>query len=272
MRSSPSGADRAASADFLVARDVGYGYEATGRAVLPPVLARFDLVITRGEFFCLLGPSGCGKTTVLNLMAGFLTPGGGTLTLDGRPITGPGVDRAVVFQGDDSLFPWLRSIDNVAFGPRMAGMPKTRRYEIAREFLRLVNLEGQGDKYPGELSGGMKQRVQIARVLANEPKMLLMDEPFGAVDAQTRTRLQEELVDIWGKTKKTILFITHDIAEAVLLADRIGVMTAGPGAHVGAIIPIELPRPRRRGSAEFGQLWETINALIESDGPSEGIG
>jgi NitT/TauT family transport system ATP-binding protein len=145
----------------------------------------------------------------------------------------------------------------------MAGLSRERRHQLAREFLRLVNLDGQEDKYPGELSGGMKQRVQIARVLANDPKILLMDEPFGAVDAQTRTRLQDELVDIWDKTRKTVLFITHDISEAVLLADRIGVMTKGPGAHIGEIITVGLPRPRRRGSAYFGDLWEKINALIE---------
>jgi NitT/TauT family transport system ATP-binding protein len=253
------------AAEFLVARDVSYGYAAKGRPAAPPVLAQFNLVITQGEFFCLLGPSGCGKTTILNLLAGFLAPLEGTLTLDGRPITGPGVDRAVVFQSDDSLFTWLRAIDNVAFGPRMTGVSRERRHAIARDYLRLVNLEGQGEKYPGELSGGMKQRVQIARVLANDPKILLMDEPFAALDAQTRTRLQDELVDIWGKTRKTVLFITHDIAEAIILADRIGVMTRGPGAHVGEIIKVGLPRPRRRGSAGFGELWEEINARIEGD-------
>jgi NitT/TauT family transport system ATP-binding protein len=255
---------------FLVARDVGFGYPAKGRTVSPAVLSHFDLAITQGEFFCLLGPSGCGKTTILNLMAGFQTPSSGTLTLDGRPITAPAVDRAVVFQSDDSLFSWLRSIDNVAFGPRMSGLSRERRHAIAREFLHLVHLDGQEHKYPGELSGGMKQRIQIARVLANDPKILLMDEPFGALDAQTRTRLQDELVEIWGKTRKTILFITHDIGEAVILADRIGVMTSGPGARVGQIIPVDLPRPRRRGSAGFGELWERINALIESEGPKEG--
>lgn len=255
----------AASPDFLVARNVAYGYEATGRTRAAPVLAELDLAIRRGEFFCLLGPSGCGKTTVLNLMAGFLRPRSGTLTLEGQTITGPGVDRAVVFQGDDSLFTWLRAIDNVAFGPRMAGMARERRHALAREYLRLVNLEGQEDKYPSELSGGMKQRVQIARVLANDPKIMLMDEPFGAVDAQTRTRLQDELVEIWGKTRKTILFITHDIAEAILLADRIGIMTNGPGARIGEIIAVEAPRPRRRGSAGFGELWEQIHARIEGN-------
>src|SRR5213593_2597129 len=137
--------------DFLVARDVGFGYPAKGRAATPaPVLASFELAMIQGEFFCLLGPSGCGKTTVLNLLAGFLRPTRGTLTLDGRPIAGPGVDRAVVFQSDDSLFGWLRSIDNVAFGPRMAGVPRDRRDAVAREYLKLVHLDGQEDKYPGE--------------------------------------------------------------------------------------------------------------------------
>ena len=182
-------------------------------------------------------------------MAGFLEPADGMLTLAGRPIRGPGVDRTVVFQGDDALFNWLRTIDNVAFGLRMQGMPKERRHAVAREYLHLVHLDGQENKYPGELSGGMKQRVQIARVLASDPKILLMDEPFGALDAQTRGRMQSELVEIWHKTSKTIVFITHDITEAVLLADRIGVMTKGPESRLGAIIPVDLPRPRRRSTS-----------------------
>jgi NitT/TauT family transport system permease protein len=171
------------------------------------VLQRFSVSLTEGEFFCLLGPSGCGKTTVLNLMAGFLEPFSGMLTLAGRPIRGPGLDRTVVFQGDDALFNWLRTIDNVAFGLRMQGMSKGRRHAVARDYLHLVHLGGQENKYPGELSGGMKQRVQIARVLASDPKVLLMDEPFGALDAQTRGRMQSELVEIWHKTGKTIVFI-----------------------------------------------------------------
>jgi NitT/TauT family transport system ATP-binding protein len=222
-----------------------------------------------GEFFCLLGPSGCGKTTVLSLMAGFLEPSSGMLTLAGRPIVRPGVDRTVVFQGDDALFNWLRTIDNVAFGLRMRGMPKERRYAVAREYLHLVHLDGQEDKYPGELSGGMKQRVQIARVLASDPKILLMDEPFGALDAQTRGRMQSELVEIWHKTGKTIVFITHDITEAVLLADRIGVMTKGPESRLGTIIQVDLPRPRRRSTQGFGEMWEHINALIENEEAAE---
>jgi NitT/TauT family transport system ATP-binding protein len=251
--------------EFLVARDVSFQYPARRGADAPSILSHFNLGLVESEFFCLLGPSGCGKTTVLNLMAGFLAPTTGTLTVAGRPIEGPGVDRTVVFQGDDALFNWLRTIDNVAFGLRMRGVAEARRHEIAREYLHLVNLDGQEDKYPAELSGGMKQRVQIARVLVTEPKILLMDEPFGALDAQTRSRLQDELVEIWRKTSKTIVFITHDIAEAVLLADRIGVMTKGPGSRLGAIIPVDLPRPRRRGSPGFGEMWEQINTLIESE-------
>jgi len=253
------------AAEFLVAQDVSYRYAARRGVDAAPVLANFALSLTEGEFFCLLGPSGCGKTTVLNLMAGFLAPTTGMLTLGGRPIAGPGVDRTVVFQGDDALFNWLRTIDNVAFGLRMRGVPQQRRHAIAREYLSLVHLAGQENKYPGELSGGMKQRVQIARVLATDPKMLLMDEPFGALDAQTRGRLQDELVEIWRKTSKTIVFVTHDITEAVLLADRIGVMTKGPGSKLGAIIPVDLPRPRRRSSPGFGETWERINSLIENE-------
>jgi NitT/TauT family transport system ATP-binding protein len=251
--------------DFLVARDVSYRYAARRGAQPPAVLSNFAVALTEGEFFCLLGPSGCGKTTVLNPMAGFLRPTSGTLTLAGRQIVGPGVDRTVVFQSDDALFTWLRAIDNVAFGLRMRGMPAERRQAIAREYLHLVHLDGQENKYPGELSGGMKQRVQIARVLATDPKILLMDEPFAALDAQTRARLQDELVEIWRKTNKTIVFITHDIAEAILLADRIGVMTKGPGSRLGVVIPVDLPRPRRRSSPGVGEMWEHINTIIESE-------
>jgi NitT/TauT family transport system ATP-binding protein len=261
----PSAEEAAVSAEFLVARDVSYHYPSRRGITAAPVLSHLNLALLEGEFFCLLGPSGCGKTTVLNLMAGFLRPTAGVLTLAGQPIERPGADRTVVFQGEDALFTWLRTIDNVAFGLRMRGVPQQKRHAIAREYLHLVHLDGQESKYPGELSGGMKQRVQIARVLATDPHILLMDEPFGALDAQTRGRLQDELVEIWRKTAKTIVFITHDIAEAVLLADRIGVMTGGPGAQVGAIVPVDLPRPRRRSSPGFGEMREHINAMIENE-------
>jgi NitT/TauT family transport system ATP-binding protein len=259
------------AAEFLVARDVSYRYAARRGVPSAPVLSHFSVNLDEGEFFCLLGPSGCGKTTVLNLMAGFLEPTSGALTLAGRPIGGPGADRTVVFQSDDALFTWLRAIDNVAFGLRMRGMPEPERHAVAREYLHLVNLDGQESKYPGEMSGGMKQRVQIARVLATDPKILLMDEPFAALDAQTRARLQDELVEIWRKTGKTIVFITHDIMEAVLLADRIGVMTRGPGSRLGAVIPVDLPRPRRRGSPGLGEMWEHINVLIDSEEAQEAV-
>lgn len=263
--------ERSSAAEFLVARDVTLSYTTSARRSSPPALSGFNLSIRREEFFCLLGPSGCGKTSVLSLMAGFLKCSEGTMALEGKAIEGPDVERGVVFQSDDALFPWLRAIDNVAFGLRVRGMSVAERYAVARKYLHLVHLDGQEGKYPSEMSGGMKQRVQIARVLAIDPKILLMDEPFGAVDAQTRARLQDELVEIWAKTRKTVLFVTHDIAEAVLLADRIGVMSNGPGAHLATIVPVDLPRPRRRSSQGFGEYWERINALIEgADSSAEG--
>ena len=176
----------------------------------------FSVDIEAGEFFCLLGPSGCGKTTVLKMLAGFEAPTAGQILMDGRPVTGASRDRGVVFQGDDSLYGWLTAVENVEFGLRMRGMsPKAERRERALRYLELVGLTGQAQKYPAELSGGMKQRIQIARALANEPKMLLMDEPFAALDAQTRALMQEELASIWQTTRTTVLFITHDIDEAV---------------------------------------------------------
>jgi NitT/TauT family transport system ATP-binding protein len=247
--------------ELIEARDIEFSYRQLRRESVP-ILRDFSLAIHEGECFCLLGPSGCGKTTALRLVAGFQFPDSGTLTLEGREISGPGVERAVVFQGDDSLFSWLDAIDNVAFGLRMRGVAEGERAETARKFLRLVGLNGQDRKYPSELSGGMKQRIQIARVLANDPKVLLMDEPFAALDAQTRAELQDEVVRIWMATRKTILFITHDIGEAILLGDRIGVMRRGPGSNIREIIRVDLPRPRSRATLEFGQLYEQINQLI----------
>lgn len=248
-------------AELIEAHRIDFSYQQLHRESVP-ILRDFSLTIHEGECFCLLGPSGCGKTTALRLIAGFQFPDSGTLTLEGREIRGPGVERAVVFQGDDSLFTWLNAIDNVAFGLRMRGRGRRERHETAREYLGLVGLRGQDRKYPGELSGGMKQRIQIARVLANDPKILLMDEPFGALDAQTRAELQDEVVRIWMETRKTILFITHDIGEAILLGDRIGVMRHGPSSNIRETISVNLPRPRSRATLEFGQLYEQINRLI----------
>jgi NitT/TauT family transport system ATP-binding protein len=224
-----------------------------------------SLDLAEGEFTCLLGTSGCGKTTVLNMLAGFEAPSSGRILLDGQPVRGPGAERGVVFQGHDSLYDWLSALDNIAFGLRLRGTPKRERRERAEHFLRMVGLSGQGAKHPAELSGGMKQRIQIARALAADPRILLMDEPFGALDAMTRATLQGELTRIWTETRKTILFITHDIEEAVALATRIAVMTRGPGGTLKAVIPVDLPYPRDRTSDGFMQVFRAVHAQIHAE-------
>ena len=198
------------------------------------------LTVDAGDFVSVVGPSGCGKTTMLNTIAGFLAPTAGRIRVDGRAVSGPGPDRGVVFQSF-ALFPWRTVLDNVAFGPKMRGVPKAKRHEIAREYLALAGLSHAADRYPNELSGGMQQRVGVVRALANEPDVLLMDEPFAAVDAQTRMTLQEELTRIWGERRPTVLFITHDVNEAVFLANRVVVLSRG---SVLDDIAIDLPRPR----------------------------
>jgi NitT/TauT family transport system ATP-binding protein len=229
------------------------------------ILAGLNLSLRRSEFFMLLGPSGCGKTTVLNLLAGFDTPSTGSIQLAGKPIDGPGVERAVIFQGDDSLLGWLSAVDNVEFGLRVAGVPRQERRRRAEQVLELVGLGGQGHKLPHELSGGMKQRVQIARALVIQSDVLLMDEPFAALDAQTRSTLQDELSRLWVGTPRTVLFITHDISEAIILGDRIGVMRAGPDSRIKEIIVNELPRPRRRGDPRFGALYDRIEVAVAEE-------
>jgi NitT/TauT family transport system ATP-binding protein len=223
------------------------------------------MAIERGEFVCLLGPSGCGKTTVLNLLAGFERPTAGVVTVDGHAVQAPGVERTVVFQGDDSLYTWLTAVENVAFGLRLAGATHDNRRATAERYLDLVGLRGQGHKYPSQLSGGMKQRIQIARALVCDSPILLMDEPFAAVDAQTRTILQDELIGIWQQTRRTFLFITHDIGESILLADRIAVMTAGPEARMKTVVSVDLPRPRRRSDPAFGALYEHISDMVSEE-------
>ena len=224
-----------------------------------------DLELSDGEFFCLLGPSGCGKTSVLNLIAGFERPSAGRALVDGMEIAGPGKDRGVVFQGDDSLFGWLTAKENVEFGLRLSGVPKAERQDRAQQFLNLVGLTGQGHKFPGELSGGMKQRIQIARVLANQPKILLMDEPFGALDAQTRTLMQEELRRIWGMNKVLVVFVTHDIDEAVTLSTRIGVMGAGPKSGLKAVIPVQIEGARERHDHEYLRIYDEVHEIIRAE-------
>jgi NitT/TauT family transport system ATP-binding protein len=229
-------------------------------------LKDFDLEIKAGEFFCLLGTSGCGKTTALNLAAGFEPPTEGAIDIGGRAIRGPGADRGVVFQGDDSLYPWLTARGNVEFGSRIRSLRRRERQERAREYLRLVGLLGQDDKYPTELSGGMKQRIQIARVLANEPEMLLMDEPFAALDAQTRAVMQRELIRIWRAAGTTVLFITHDIDEAIVLATRIGVMHAGPASRIRNVVDVNLDEDaRKRTDPKFMNIYRDVYDMIDEE-------
>jgi NitT/TauT family transport system ATP-binding protein len=201
-----------------------------------------DLEIAPGEFVCVLGPSGCGKSTLLNATAGFVVPESGRVLVDGVPVTGPGPDRGMVFQ-QYALFPWKSVLDNVAFGPRMTGRSRAEARAIAQRHLEAVGLAPFARRWPGTLSGGMQQRVGLARALANAPGVLLMDEPFGALDAQTRTVMQELLLRLWSEVRNTCVFVTHDIDEAIFLADRVLVMSAAPG-RILLDERIDLPRPR----------------------------
>ncbi len=201
-----------------------------------------SIKIQPGEFVCILGPSGCGKSTLLNTVAGYVKPNTGQVRVDGEKVSRPGPDRGMVFQ-QYSLFPWKTVKDNVAFGPRLAGESLASAESIANTFLDMVGLSRFANRYPTELSGGMQQRVGIARALANYPRVLLMDEPFGALDAQTRQMMQESLLNIWSEFGTTVLFITHDIDEAIFLADRVLIMSAGPGRII-AEFAVDLPRPR----------------------------
>ncbi len=229
------------------------------RAVV--ALDHVDFEVAEGEFVALLGPSGCGKSTLLNLVAGFEGLSEGTLTFDNAPVTRPGPDRGVVFQ-EASLLPWLNVWENVVFGPKVQKLARSEYEPRAREILKIVGLEAFHEALPVQLSGGMRQRVGIARALVMQPRALLMDEPFGALDAQTRLSMQALLLEVWQKLKTTVLFVTHDIDEAILLADRICVMTARPG-RITRTIPITLPRPRSIDdltSAEFNRFKAMIMA------------
>ncbi|MGO4714278.1 ABC transporter ATP-binding protein [Bradyrhizobium sp. 2TAF24] len=219
-----------------------------------------SLQIARGEFVCLIDPSGCGKTTLLQLIAGFLPPTRGAVTFHGRPIQGPGPERGVVFQ-DYALFAWMTARQNVEFGLRMRGQPRSLRRKRALDALTRVGLAHAADKYPHELSGGMRQRVAVARALVVEPEVLLMDEPFAAVDAMTRQTLQEDLLRLWRETGVSIVFVTHNIDEAAFLAQRVVVMGAHPGT-IKADLTIAAPYPRDRGSSEFGALYAAISGRL----------
>ena len=227
------------------------------------VLDKMSFNVEDKEFVCILGSSGCGKTTLMRLIAGLDTAASGSIIIDGEEMKGTNPKVGMVFQ-EYSLFPWRSVIDNIAFGLEMRGIPKDERHRIAERYLNLVNLAQFRDSYPSELSGGMRQRVAVARALALDPSVLLMDEPFGALDAQTRNMLQQELLDIWEATKKTIIFITHSVDEAVYLSDRIIVLTPRPG-RICRIITIDLPRPRDRTSMEFGQVRREVLDLINQN-------
>jgi NitT/TauT family transport system ATP-binding protein len=221
-----------------------------------------NLTINRGEFICLIGASGCGKSTLLRIIAGFETATSGTAKVRGKLIVEPGPDRGMVFQ-DYALFPWLSVRDNIAFGPTERGVAKAELRDKVENFIDVVGLRKFADAYPHQLSGGMKQRVAIARVLANDADIVLMDEPFGALDALTRERLQEELLDIWQRTGLTVIFVTHSIEEAIFLADRVVVMTPGPG-RIESDNRIELPRPRDVSAPDFNELRRTLGAKLHS--------
>ena len=231
-----------------------------------PALRDIDLNIAKGEFVALIGHSGCGKSTLLNLIAGLTTPTAGVLLCANREIAGPGPERAVVFQ-NHSLLPWLTCFDNVHLGiERVFGKAETKAQLRARTdaALAMVGLSHAAQKRPGEISGGMKQRVGIARALAMEPKVLLMDEPFGALDALTRAKLQDELLEIVARTQSTVVMVTHDVDEAVLLSDKIVMMTNGPAATVGEVLSVDLPRPRQRVElAESAEYQRYRKAVID---------
>jgi NitT/TauT family transport system ATP-binding protein len=229
-------------------RDISLVYDTPAGRVPGVQAANFDMEAS--EFLCLVGPSGCGKSTLLNIIAGFLTPTRGEIRIGGQPVTGQGMDRGIVFQDFAQLFPWRTALGNVTFGLEMKGMAKEEREQVALKQLQLVKLEKFAQAYPHHLSGGMQQRVAIARALAYNPSVLLMDEPFAALDALTRDDMQRLLADVWRETRKTVIYVTHNVAEAVYLADRVIVMTPHPGT-VKAEVPIRLPRPRDPLSVEF---------------------
>lgn len=248
----------------LVIDQVGKVFNSKGGEMI--ALDRTSFKVKEGEFITILGPSGCGKSTILRIVAGLEEPSSGNVYLDGHEVKGPGPDRGMVFQSY-TLYPWLNVEDNIAFGLKLKGTSQKQCKEVAQHYLELIGLNGFEKHYPIQLSGGMKQRVAIARALANDPEILLMDEPFGALDAQTRSIMQEILLKAWEESKKTILFITHDVEESIFLADSVYVMTARPG-RLKENIPVNLPRPRDyniKNSSEFLSLKTRLLDLIREE-------
>lgn len=241
-------------------RDVTKRYPHANGLAEHTALGNVNLRVAEGEFVCVLGPSGCGKSTLLNLVAGFLRPTAGQVRFDGREVTGPGPERSVVFQAP-TLFPWLTVQANVEFGLAVGGMSRSERRETALAALHLVGLDGSAQAYPHTLSGGMCQRVALARVLVLEPRALLMDEPFGALDANSRERLQDELLRLWQRHRRTVLFVTHNVEEAAFLADRVVVMGPAPNSLRGEV-SVDLPRPRQRTSTAIHAIAERLRDML----------
>jgi NitT/TauT family transport system ATP-binding protein len=225
-----------------------------------PALVDINLSIAEGEFLCLLGPSGCGKSTLLKIIAGLIPATSGRIAINGKAVNGPGPERAVVFQ-DYALFPWMTVRDNVEFGLEARKLPPAERRQVSSRLLKVVGLSDFAERFPHQLSGGMKQRVSIARALAVDPSLLLMDEPFGALDAQTRQLLQDELLRIWREYRKTVVFVTHSIEEAIYLSDRIAVMTARPG-RIKQIVMVPELRPRDMASVDMNQRQREVRAVL----------
>src|SRR6266478_1379373 len=245
---------------ILELKNAGKIYAQGGRAI--EALRGANLRVKKGGFICLIGASGCGKSTLLRMAAGFEAATSGEMLMWGVPIAGPGPSRGMVFQ-DYGLFPWLNVRDNIGFGPKSRGRTRAEIRETVDRFIQLVGLRDFADVYPHQLSGGMKQRVAIARVLANDAEVVLMDEPFGALDAMTRERLQDELVEIWSRTGLTVLFVTHAIEEAIFLADRVVVMSPGPG-RIDSELKIELPRPRDVSAPDFNEIRRELSLRLHS--------
>jgi NitT/TauT family transport system ATP-binding protein len=254
----PNGPRLAPPPAHIQVRGVSKIFRVPGGEVV--ALKDIDLAVGAGEFVCLLGPSGCGKSTLLNAIAGFAPPTAGTITVDGRAVAGPGPDRGMVFQ-EYALFPWMTVAQNVAFGLEIKGMARALINQRVAELLETLKLTDFRDRFPKDLSGGMRQRVAIARVLALDPPVLLMDEPFGALDSLTRRSLQDELLRIWASMKKTIIFVTHSIEESIYLADRIVVMTYRPGT-IKADIRVGMAHPRDGAAAEFNALKKQLSGLV----------
>ena len=232
----------------------------------PVILSDINLTVDRGAFLCILGPSGCGKSTLVDLIAGFEPPSEGVISFDATPIRGPGPDRVVIFQDiSNALFPWLTVLENTEFGLKNFVRNKNQRRDQAMQALELVGLGGDTQKFPSELSGGMKQRVQIARGLVMDPHVLIMDEPFAALDAITRRRMQYELKDLWERTHKTVIFVTHDITEALIMATKVTILSSGPGAHILDSFDPGLASDRDPADAEFINAYRRVESLIGNE-------